>query len=74
VAGRVPGAAVVESAAVKQVTLTLGTDGDRVATASSTASSGGSAAGGAKAAPSSAAAPKRSSSPAKSYGATDCIN
>jgi LCP family protein required for cell wall assembly len=74
VAGRVPGAAVVQSAAVKQVTLTLGTDGDRVATAASTASSGGSAAGGAKAAPSSAAAPKRSSSPAKSDGATDCIN
>jgi LCP family protein required for cell wall assembly len=71
VATRVPGAAVAQSAAVRQVTLTLGTDGDRVATTSSRATS---AAGGSKAAPSSAAAPVRSAAPAKAYGGTDCIN
>jgi LCP family protein required for cell wall assembly len=68
VATRVPGAAVAQSAAVRQVTLTLGTDGDRVATGSPSRASS------ATTAPAKTSAAAKSSGPAKSYGATDCIN
>jgi LCP family protein required for cell wall assembly len=76
VAVRLPGVAVVQSSSVSQVTLTLGTDGVRVATgqASGGSSSGGSGgSGGGVAASSSAPAPS-TSAPAKSYSATACIN
>jgi hypothetical protein len=69
VAQKVPGVTVVPSSGASQVTLTLGTDGLRVATGQAATGSGGS--GTSSAAPSSAAPAK---APATSFDATSCIN
>jgi LCP family protein required for cell wall assembly len=69
-AAQVPGAVVARSSSVSQVTLTLGTDGRRPATAQSGATAGSGSSS--PSAPASSSAQPRS--PAKSFAQGSCIN
>jgi hypothetical protein len=69
VADRVPGAVVARVADAQQVTLTLGTDGAKVASGSGSGSTGSTRSTSAP-----APAPAPASPPVKSYSATSCIN
>ena len=66
-AAKVPGASVAQSSSVTKVTLTLGTDGLKVATAQAAPPSG-------QPAPSSPGPAPSDPGPAKSFDATSCIN